>query len=61
MEPVVKKRFLEDIRRNYSTMDARKKKELLFQPSEKFFSLLNNWTLDILLNEILGLSFPLNK
>ena len=35
MEPVAKKRFLEDIRRNYSTMDARKKKELLSQPSEK--------------------------
>ena len=35
MEPVAKKRFLEDIRRNYSTMDARKKKELLSQPTEK--------------------------
>ena len=35
MEPVAKKRFLEDIKRNYSTMDARKKKELLSQPTEK--------------------------
>ena len=35
MEPVAKKRFLEDIKRKYSTMDARKKKELLSQPSEK--------------------------
>ena len=35
MEPVAKKRFLEDIKRKYWTMDARKKKELLSQPSEK--------------------------
>ena len=35
MEPVTKKRFLEDIKRKYSTMDARKKKELLSQPNEK--------------------------
>ena len=35
MEPVAKKRFLEDIKRKYSTMDARKKKELLSQPNEK--------------------------
>ena len=35
MEPVARKRFLEDIKRKYSTMDARKKKELLSQPNEK--------------------------
>ena len=35
MEPVAKKRFLEDIKRKHSTMDARKKKELLSQPNEK--------------------------
>ena len=36
MEPVAKKRFLEDIlKRKNSTMDARKKKELLSQPNEK--------------------------
>ena len=35
MEPVAKKRFPEDIKRKYSTMDARKKKELLSQPNEK--------------------------
>ena len=29
------KRFLEDIKRKYSTTDARKKKELLSQPNEK--------------------------
>ena len=35
MEPVAKKRFLEDIKRKYSTMDAKKKKELLSQRNEK--------------------------
>ena len=30
-----KKRFLEDIKRKYSTMDAKKKKELLSQRNEK--------------------------
>ena len=35
MEPVAKKRFPEDIKRKYSTMDARKKKEFLSQPNEK--------------------------
>ena len=35
MEPVTEKRFLEDIKRKYSTMDAKKKKELPSQPSEK--------------------------
>ena len=35
MEPVAKKRFLEDIKRKYSTMDTRKKKELLSQPNEE--------------------------
>ena len=29
------KRFLEDIKRKYSTMDAIKKKELLSQPNEE--------------------------
>ena len=35
MEPVARKRFLKDIKGKYSTMDARKKKELLSQPNEK--------------------------
>ena len=35
MEPVAKKKFLEDIKRKYSTMDAKKKKELPSQPNEK--------------------------
>ena len=35
MEPVVQKRFQEDIKRKYSTMDATKKKEVLSQRSEK--------------------------
>ena len=35
MEPVAKKRFLEDIKRKYSTIDAKKKKELLSQRNEK--------------------------
>ena len=35
MEPVAKKRFLEDIKRKYSTMDTKKKKELLSQRNEK--------------------------
>ena len=35
MEPVVKKRFLEDIKRKYSAMDATKKKELLSHCNEK--------------------------
>ena len=34
MEPVAK-RFPEDIKRKYSTVDAIKKKELLSQPNEK--------------------------
>ena len=34
MEPVARKRFLEDIKRKYSTTDARKKKELLSRPNE---------------------------
>ena len=34
MKPVAK-RFPEDIKRKYSTMDAIKKKELLSQPNEK--------------------------
>ena len=29
MEPVAKKRFLEDIKRKYLTIDARKRKEFL--------------------------------
>ena len=32
---LLQKRFLEDIKRKYSTMDARKEKELLSQPNEK--------------------------
>ena len=35
MEPVAKKRFLADIKRKYSTMDATKKKELLSQHNER--------------------------
>ena len=35
MEPVAKKRFLEDIERKYSAMDATKKKELLSHCNEK--------------------------
>ena len=35
MEPVVQKRFQEDIKRKYSTMDATKKKEVLSQRREK--------------------------
>ena len=35
MEPVAKKRFLENIERKYSTMDTTKKKELLSQHNEK--------------------------
>ena len=35
MEPVAKKRFLEDIKRKYSTMDAIKEEKLLSQPNEK--------------------------
>ena len=35
MEPVAKKRFLEDIKRKYSTIDAIKKKKLLSQSNEK--------------------------
>ena len=35
MEPVAKERFLEDMKRKYITMDARKKKKLLSQPNEK--------------------------
>ena len=34
-EPVAKKRFLEDIKRKYSAMDATKKKELLSYCNEK--------------------------
>ena len=34
-EPVVQKRFLEVIKRKYSTMDATRKKEVLSQRSEK--------------------------
>ena len=49
MEPVTKKRFLEDIRRNYSTMDARKKKELLSQPSEK---LLKAKSVELCINQL---------
>ena len=48
MEPVAKKRFLED-RRNYSTMDARKKKELLSQPSEK---LLKAKSVELCINQL---------
>ena len=32
---LLQKRFLEPIKRKYSTMDARKEKELLSQPNEK--------------------------
>ena len=35
MEPVAKKRFLEDIKRKYSTMDAKKKKKEVSQRNEK--------------------------
>ena len=35
MEPVAKKRFLEDIKRKFSTMDVTKKKELLYQCNKK--------------------------
>ena len=35
MEPVAKKRLLEDIKRKYSTMDAIKEEKLLSQPNEK--------------------------
>ena len=35
MEPVAKKRFLENIERKYSTMDTTKKRELLSQHNEK--------------------------
>ena len=35
MEPVAKERFLEDIKRKYSTMDAIKKKKILSQPNQK--------------------------
>ena len=35
MEPVAKKRFLEDIERKYSAMDATKNKELLSHCNEK--------------------------
>ena len=49
MEPVAKKRFLEDIERNYSTMDARKKKELLSQPSEK---LLKAKSVELCINQL---------
>ena len=35
METVAKKRFLENIKRKYSTMDAIKKKKLLSQSNEK--------------------------
>ena len=35
MEPVAKKRFLENIERKYSIMDATKKRELLSQHNEK--------------------------
>ena len=51
MEPVVQKRFQEDIKRKYSTMDATKKKEVLSQRSEK---LVKPDRLNCVLNSLRG-------
>ena len=49
MEPVAKKRFLENIKRKYSTIDARKKKELFSHPNEK---LVKARSVELYINQI---------